>query len=373
MQSNVFVVAGEASGDNFGASLIKEIKKRSATFKIFAIGGEKIEKAGATLLEHFKKISVVGLFEVIKHIPDVLKLLNKIETFIKENKPDFLILIDFPDFNFRVAKIAYKYNVPVYYFVSPQVWAWRQGRVNFLKKYVKKIFVIFPFEVSFYKKFGINVEFVGHPLAKTIKEFKPVLKFSRKLSYIALLPGSRNSEIKRLLPIMIEAAKLIKKEYPDINFVLPVATNLDFEKIKNYVNKYVDFIELTKGHSYDAISASKIVISASGTATLEAALFGKPVIIIYKVNFLSYILGRIFIKVKYIGMPNLLHGQMYNPELIQNKATAENIFIETKKILNNNYKYKKIVSKNQNLLKELYFDNSYSKTVNSIFNDLYSL
>jgi len=373
MPDNIFIVAGEDSGDNFGANLINEIKKQNSELQIFAIGGDKIEKTGGVLLENFKKISVVGLTEVIKHLPDVFHVLKKIEKFIKHNSPKFIILIDFPDFNFRVAKIAYKYNIPVYYFVSPQVWAWRQGRVHFLKKYVRKIFAIFPFEVALYKKFGVNVQFIGHPLAATIKNFKPSLNFSNNSQYIALLPGSRYSEIKRLLPIIINSAKLLKKDFADLKFILPVAPNLDYEHIKHIILKQADFIEVIRGNSYDAISGSRLVISASGTATLESALFGKPVIIIYKVNFVSYLLGRLFIKVKYIGMPNILLGKSYNPELIQYNATSENIFIEAKKFLINKAKYEKVANLNKNLINELYSASSYRETIDSIFNEIYNL
>ncbi len=369
MQSSVFIVAGEASGDTYGANLINELKVKAPSLAIYGFGGSKMEEAGAELIEDMHKISVVGLTEVIKHLPDVFKILKKIEAFLKREKPAFIILIDFPDFNFRVAKIADKYKIPVYYFVSPQIWAWRQSRVYFLKKYIRKIFVIFPFEESFYKKFNVNAQFIGHPLAKKIKKFNPSINFPTNKKYITLLPGSRYSEINRLLPVILDSVKLIKNEFLEFEFLLPVAPTLDFSKIKRMVEKDAPFVQVIDGNSYNAILAATIVISASGTATLESALFGKPVIIIYRVNFISYILGRIFIKVKHIGMPNLLLGDSYNPELIQHRVTAENIFIEVKKFLYNSLKYKKVSSMNRKLLEKLYFENSYSVTIDSILKE----
>ncbi len=366
MQNKFLIISGEASGDNYAANIIKEIQKISDNFKIYAIGGNKVRATGATILENSDNLTVVGLVEVIKHLPYISKILKKIKNFIEQEKPDFIILIDFPDFNFRVAKFAKTNSIPVFYFVSPQIWAWRQSRVKFIKEYINKLFVIFPFEEKFYESFDIKVDFVGHPLTEKIKNFTPELNLEKSKFNITILPGSRNSEIKRLLDTMLTVANLLKKNYENIKFFIPVAPTLKFEEIKNIIKRNADFIEVLNGHSYDAINASDLVISASGTATLEAALFGKPVIIVYKINFLSYLLGRLLIKVPYIGMPNLLLGKDYNPELIQYKVKPENIFIEAKKFIENNNKYKTVAEKNASLLNELYKKNSFSYTAKRI-------
>jgi lipid-A-disaccharide synthase len=370
MASKVLIVAGEASGDEYAASLAREIQKRVDNVSIFAIGGKKTATENVTLIENIEKLTVVGLTEVLKHIPQVLKTLRKVKTFIKKNNPDFVILIDYPDFNFKVAKYAFKRKVPVFYFVSPQIWAWRRGRVYFIKKYVNKLFVIFPFEKNFYKSYNINVEFVGHPLTEKIFNFKKVNSVKEKEIGIALLPGSRNSEISKLINVMLEASILIKEKYPYMKFYLPVAPSLDYEKLKEKVAELAPFVEVTFGNSYDVINKSFLVISASGTATLESALFGKPVIIVYKVAPVSYFLGRILVKVPYIGMPNLLLGKCHNPELIQNNATPENIFIETVKFIENKLKYSVTSKKNSLLLDKLHKPDTFSTTAETILKSL---
>ena len=371
MQNKVLIIAGEASGDKYAANIAKELKKKMHSVEIFAIGGERVKNEGVELIEDMKTLTVVGLSEVIKHLPKVLSVLGKIKKFIKKKSPDFVILIDYPDFNFKVAKFAYEKSIPVFYFVSPQIWAWRRGRVNFIKKYVKKLFVIFPFEEGFYKRFGIDVKFVGHPLTEQIATYKNEQNeiFSSEKYIIALLPGSRNSEIKKLLEPMLDAAILIKNKIREIEFLLPVANSLNYEKMESFIFSKAPFVKTFKGDTYNVINSADLVISASGTATLEAALFGKPVIIVYKVSWISYIIGRLMIKVPFIGMPNLLLGKCYNPELIQKNATAENIFKETVKFIENKVKYNLTSQKNKLLFKKLHRKNTFEETVNTILSD----
>ncbi len=367
MPSKALIIAGEVSGDTFAASIASELKKQTNNLDIFAIGGEQVKSAGAVLLEDMSELTVVGLTEVVKHLPHVFKVLSKVKNFLKKEKPDFVILIDYPDFNFKVAKLAYNEQIPVFYFVSPQIWAWRRGRVNFIKKYIKKLFVIFPFEVNFYKKYNVNVQFVGNPLAEKIKNFKQENKPSQNRAFtVALLPGSRTGEINKLLEIILEAAIIIKRKYPYTEFSLPIASTLDIEILSAKIKQKTPFVKIYEGNSYNVINSANLVISASGTATLESALFGKPVIIVYKVNPLSYIIGKNLIKVPYIGMPNLLLGKCYNPELIQHAATPENIYIEVTKFLKNRLKYNITSSKNGSLLEKLYMENTFKLTVDSI-------
>ncbi len=350
----VFIIAGEESGDFLGSRIAQELKKIIPNLELYGIGGKKMESENVNLIENISNLSVVGLFEVFSHLYYILKTIKKVKNFLVKNKPDFVILIDFPDFNFRIAKFSKKIGLKVYYFVSPQVWAWRRGRVKFLKKYVDKMYVIFPFEEDFYKEYGINVKFVGHPLTEKIK---PVLNFEENT--IGILPGSRKIEVKRHLPIIVSAVNLLNKKFKNLKFLLPVAENIDKSIIEGFV-KTVPNIEIYKGKSLEVIKKSKIIISTSGTATLESALMGRPVIIIYRVNFFSYIIGRLLIKVPYIGMPNLLLGEKVNPELIQYNLTPFNIYLETVKFLKNKEKYNFVVKKNLSLYPLLYKEEIFS-------------
>ena len=348
-----FIIAGEESGDIYAGEIARNLKKFHTNIKLFGIGGHNLEKENVILIEHIKNLSFLGLVEVLKHIPDVLKILKKVKNFLIKEKPDFIILIDFPDFNFKVAKFAKSIGIKVYYFISPQVWAWRRGRVKFIKKFIDKMFVIFPFEKDFYSQFNINVEFVGHPLAMKIRKYldENPSKKSEKLT-IGLLPGSRNKEVETLFPEMINAVKKIK----NIDILIGIAKNVNIDLIKKFITD-TENIEFIHANTYHLAAKSDIIISSSGTATLESAMFGKPVIIIYKVNLISYILGRILIKVPFIGMPNILLGEMNNPELIQFKCNSNEIYIETMKLIKNRAKRGKISEKNRTLINELYREN----------------
>ncbi len=359
MQNKIFIIAGEESGDFYGAEICLNILKKDSSAQVAGIGGKKMKEAGVNLIEDIENLSVVGLVEVIKHLPYIYNVLKKTKKFLKKFQPNCVILIDFPDFNFKIAKFAKSINLKVYYYISPQIWAWRRGRVNFIKKFIDKMYVIFPFETKFYSNYGINVKFTGHPLANKIKKFiEGSNQIKTENNTIGILPGSRKGEIKKHLPVMVKAAEMIKKIYPETTFLLPVAKNIEIDFIKNFVSQY-NYIKILKEKNYYVMKKSKFLICSSGTASLECALFGKPVIIIYKVNFISYILGRLLIKVPYIGMPNLLLGEMVNPELIQNLCNPYSIFIESLKLIKNFLKYQKIVEKNSKLLNVLYRKNCF--------------
>ncbi len=350
----VLIIAGEESGDIYAAEIAKNLKNFHSNTLIYGIGGENLKNQEAILIEHIKNLSFLGLVEVLKHIPDVYKILTKVKEFLTKERPDFVILIDFPDFNFKVAKFAKKIGIKVYYFISPQVWAWRRGRVKFIKKYIDRLFVIFPFEEDFYKSYGISAKFVGHPLAKKIKDFKKKYKnkINNDLLTIGLLPGSRVKEVKKHLPIMLNAVSKIK----NVKILIGVAKNIDTSTIEYYTKEFKN-IKLIEGNSYYVMHESDIIVSTSGTATLESALFGKPVIIVYKVNLISYIIGRLLIKIPYIGMPNLLLGEKNNPELIQFDFNSEKLYIEIMKLLKNKEKTEKVSKKNLKLMNFLYREN----------------
>ncbi len=360
MQSKrIFVSVGEESGDFYGSKLAREIKNISPETVIFGIGGNKMRKEGVEIVEDIKNLSVLGLTEVISHIPEILRILKRVKKFLLNFNPDCIILIDFPDFNFRLAKFAKSIGIKVYYYISPQIWAWRQSRVNFIKNFVDRMYVIFPFEEKFYKHFGVDVEFVGHPVANRVKDYIEKNQTEIEENVIGILPGSRKREIKVHLPIILEALKLLKRRFKNLKFLLPVAENLDINFVKDIIGNSIN-IEILHGESFKVMNLANFLISSSGTATLEASLFGKPVIIIYRVNILSYILGRMLIKVPYIGMPNLLLGQMNNPELIQNKCNPYNIYLESVKLIKNFLRYYTISQKNLSLMSILFKSNPYS-------------
>ncbi len=356
MQQNkkVFILAGEESGDIYAGEIAKNLKIINENVEIYGIGGENLAKQGANLIEHIKNLSFLGIFEVVKHIPNVYKILNKVKNFLKEFQPDYIILIDFPDFNFRIAKFAKNIGLKVYYFISPQIWAWRRGRVKFIKKYIDKIFVIFPFEEDFYKYYGINATFVGHPLAKKIKNFIQTKSSNsnKNILTLGILPGSRIKEITNHLPIIVNAIKKIK----NINVIVGIAKLLDVNIVKSYF-KELKNVKFIHGNSYDVMYNSDIIVATSGTVTLESAMFGKPLIIVYRVNFFSYLLGRLLIKVKFIGMPNLLLGEMNNPELIQFNFNSGKLYIEIMKMIKNKEKTDLIANKNSKILNLLYKEN----------------
>ncbi|RLA07808.1 MAG: lipid-A-disaccharide synthase [Gammaproteobacteria bacterium] len=328
----IMVSAGEASGDSHGTFLLKNLK---LPYQAFGMGGVNLKKVGMKIIVDNKKMAVMGIVEVLKHYPFLKKQLKKLQQTLIEKKPDLLILIDYPDFNLRLAKTAKRHNIKVLYYISPQIWAWRQGRVKKIAKLADHMAVIFPFEVEFYKKHNIPVSYVGHPLIEKIKNFQPskksIIKNSAKNSkIITLLPGSRNSEFNKNLPTMITTTKILQKKYNNLQVIIAIASTIDKKYFENLPN---NIIKTTK--TYDAIIQSDIVLCASGTATLEVGLLHKPFVIIYKINKVSYLIIKSLLKIPFIGLINLVAGHKIIPEFIQNEATAENITPAIQKILNN--------------------------------------
>lgn len=320
------IIAGEASGDLHGANLVKAIQAREPSISFFGVGGTALKGAGVTIRVQSEELSVVGLSEVFSKIGKILKALSLLKKDLKTLRPDLLILIDFPDFNLRLAAAAKKLNIPVMYYISPQVWAWRTGRVKKIRRLVDEMVVILPFEADFYKEHDIPVTFVGHPLLDNISpdDFNNTLN-KKGPPIIGLLPGSRSEEVERLLPVMIEAAGIISEEVREVKFIIPVAPSLNKDKAEKMLQGSMADISIAQGNVYEVLKSAVLVISASGTATLEAAIFGTPMLIVYKVSPLSYWLGTKLIRVKYAGLANLIAGEEIVPELIQEKASPENI------------------------------------------------
>ena len=349
--SPIMMLAGEASGDLYGGHLVKALKTLNPDLQFFGMGGPRMKEAGVDIHVQAKEVAVVGALEVLTHFFRILRAARHLKKLIKEKKPCLLILIDFPDFNFHIAKFAKKLKIKIFYYISPQVWAWRKGRVKTIKKLVDLMMVILPFEVDFYKKENFSVCFEGHPLIDIVKpDLQPLLK--KTYPTIGLLPGSRDEEIKQLLPVLIETALMLKKDYPNAHFILPLASTLSKEMILPYLEKNNLPLDIISNQTYAALASCDVIITASGTITLEAALLQTPMVIIYKLKTLSYLLGRLLVKVPHIGLCNLIANERIVPELLQNEVTPERISIEVKKILNDTSVIKTKLLKIRNLLGE---------------------
>lgn len=333
------MVAGEVSGDLYGAHLMEAIHRIDPEVQFFGVGGEELEKRGMKLLYRSHTLSVVGITEVFFKLSSILKALRGLKQSLDLERPDLLLLIDFPDFNLRLAKFAYQRGIPVLYYISPQVWAWRSGRIKLMAQWVKKMIVLFPFEIPLYEAAGVDVEWVGHPLLDLVRPRLPKEEaFERfglgpKRPTIGLLPGSRIHEIKRLLPILLETAQLLRKEIPSLQFIIPLASGIPMSALSPWMPNESLQVKVVEGFAYDVMNLSELMITASGTATLEGAILGKPMIIIYKVSLLSFWIARILVHVDHIGLVNLVGKETIVPELIQNDANPKRIAEEALRIL----------------------------------------
>lgn len=334
-----YIIAGEASGDLHGSNLIKELQLLDSLASIRCWGGDKMQATGATLVKHYKHLAFMGFVEVIKNLRTIFKNLDYCKKDILAYKPDALILIDYPGFNLRMAEWAKQQGIKVIYYISPQVWAWKESRVKGIKKSVDKMLVILPFEKEFYKQLQYEVEYVGHPLVQVIDEFNneylnnaSMYKTSgfpnEGVNLIALLPGSRKQEIIKKLPIMLQVAKY----FPDYHFVVAKAPGLDASFYNELLAPYKN-VSSVVNKTYELLSQSKAALVTSGTATLETALFNVPEVICYKGNALSFQIARWLIKIKYICLVNLILDREVVKELIQEKLTVDNIKTELNKIL----------------------------------------
>lgn len=333
---NYYVIAGEASGDLHGSNLIAEIKKLDNIADFRCWGGELMERAGAHLVKHYRDLAFMGFIEVIKNIRTIYKNLNLCKKDILSYKPDAIILIDYPGFNLRIAEWAKKKGIRVIYYISPQVWAWKESRVKTIKKNVDKMLVILPFEKAFYRKWNFEVEYVGHPLAEVVDNAEndidttPDASFSplNDKNIIALLPGSRMQEIDKKLPVMLE----VSKYFPEYRFVIAKASSLDDSFYEQYISGYNN-VRSIRHKTYSLLLNSKAALVTSGTATLETALFGVPQVVCYKGSSISYQIAKRLIKVKYISLVNLIMDKEIVKELIQDEMNVENIKVELNKIL----------------------------------------
>ncbi len=351
----VLVSAGEASGEMYGAGLIEALRRLAASrnlgpLECFGLGGERMRAAGCQTVVDARDVAVVGIFEVLSHLPTIYDRFHRLVREAEHRKPDVAVLIDFPDFNFRLARELHRLDIPIIYYVSPQLWAWRSHRVELVKKYVRKMLVIFPFEEQWYRERGVEAQFVGHPLADLMvpeimvpsmmvpqvraPQLRANLDPSRELPQIALLPGSRRKEIRFNLPIMLDVAE---KLATDCRFTLPVASTIDDTFIYSILREHPSYETHAANISvtHDARSAllqSRAAIVASGTATVEAAVIGTPFVMVYRVAPLTYALGTKMVKLPFYAMPNLIAERQVVPELVQGNFTPERVISELNKI-----------------------------------------
>lgn len=327
----IMIVAGEASGDIYGADLAREALLKNPELHFFGIGGARMREAGVETLVDSAVMAVVGLVEVIKHFDVIAAAFTTLKKIIQTSPPDLLILIDYPGFNLRLAKIAKKAGIKVLYYISPQIWAWRQGRVKKIARLVDHMAVILPFEAPFYEKAGVPVTFVGHPMLDLVTVTMDRDSAAQSIGLapsgkiVGLFPGSRRSELERLLPVIVASAALLKKRFPQVQFLLPLASTLAEQDILPQLDAAGLQVTITRDRIHDVIRACDAIISVSGTVTLEIALVGTPMVIIYKLAPLTYQLAKHLVKVPNIGLCNIVAGETVVQELIQEQANPENI------------------------------------------------
>lgn len=338
-QKHILIVCGEPSGDLQAANLAKAILTINPKLKISAVGGAFLRQVGAEIFYDIKGLSVMGLFDVLKKLPKFFALRKLVLEKIKRDKPAAVILVDFSGFNLRLAKAINK-SIPVIYYVSPQVWASRPGRVKTIKRFIRKMIVLFKFEEEFYAKIGIDADFIGHPLLDIAqptmdkKEFLDSYGLSESKTTVALLPGSRKAEIKNILPVMLKACAIIRKNKFNTQFIIAKSPNVDLDLYKRQVKGVNLEVKIAEGKTYDCLNSADFSLVCSGTATLEAAIMQKPFALVYKMSLLNYILYRPQVKLPYIGMVNIIAKRKIIPEFIQFRSSPKKIAEYVIRILN---------------------------------------
>jgi lipid-A-disaccharide synthase len=351
----ILIVAGEASADLHGSNLVRAIQKLDSNITFYGIGGRKMQDAGVRILVSSSEMAVVGLTEVLSRLRLITRTYLKLRAILKHDRPDLLILMDYPDFNIALAKGAKRFNVPVLYYISPQVWAWRQGRVKKLVDRVDRMAVILPFEEVFYRQKGLDVEYVGHPLLDAVpqdlskEDALRELGFEATFPILGLLPGSRKEEIKNLLPAMVRGVEIMSSRYPHIRCILPLAPTISRETVASITKASPIEIKILEGNMYKALKACDMAVVTSGTATLEIAMAAVPMVIVYRVSSISYWIGRMVIKVPHIGLVNLVAGEEIVPEIIQNEVTAERLAREALSILEDGQRRENMIRKMESL------------------------
>lgn len=331
----IFISAGEASGDLNGASVAATLRNIRPDIRLYGMGGEMMRVAGVEIVYDIADLGVMGIVEIAKSLPKLFRLRDFLADWMARERPDVLVVIDYPGFNTRLAKVAKRLGIPVISYISPSAWAWSRGRAKDVAETVTKVAAIFPFEADVYRQAGADVVFVGHPLLDIVKPSLPKDEAYRLFGadparpVVLLMPGSRRQEIDKLLPVMLAATEKIAESVPDCQIFLPVASTISREILQNIIDGYNIKVRLTAGNTYDLMNIGTVAVAASGTATLEAAIMGLPTVIVYKVAPLTYLLGKMLVKIPHIGLPNIVAGRRIVPELLQDEASAANIARET--------------------------------------------
>ena len=352
------LVVGEASSDIYGAHLVKALRRREPTLKAYGVAGEQLGQTDFEALFGVSKLTGMGFIELAGNLGNVWRAYRLLRRTLRQRRPNLLILLDFPEFNLRLAKLAKALHIPVLYYVSPQIWAWRRGRVRQIARWVDQMAVVFPFEVPFYQRHGVKVTFVGHPLLDTVRVEENREKVLMRLGMdpakpaIALLPGSRHREVSYHLPVMVEASARLLRER-DVQFLVIRASTVDAGEIRSIVAKSGLKMAIVEEARYDAVSAADLVWTASGTATLETALLRKPMIVVYRLSWLTYGIARLLVRVDHIGMVNLIAGERLVPELVQSELTAARLVEETRTLLDNVSVRSQIIEKLSQLREKL--------------------
>jgi len=321
IDSRIFISTGELSGEIHACHLVESLRKRG-TFHITAMGSERLAAGGARIVRDYRDISVTGLSEVISHMGNIKRAFDTVKAHIRTERPDLVVLVDFPGFNMRIARFARSLDIPVIYFIPPQVWAWKRSRLKKIKRYVDMVICILPFEEELYAREGVPVVYIGHPFAATVRpsldrdEFLANARVHGDRSILTVMPGSRRNEIRRHMPVLSEVIAIMRRSIPDLAVLLPLADNMDEAVVRPFLQGIGDVIIL-KQDSHNALAYCDAAIVASGSATLEAALLKAPTAIIYRISCLSYAIARLIVHVDFIGLPNIVAGKEVFPEFIQ--------------------------------------------------------
>ncbi len=339
LSEEVLIVAGEASADLHAARALEELARLRPGIRAFGVGGPRLRAAGLEALAPAEEISVMGIAEVLPRIPRILGILRALARAAAERQPKAALLVDLPDFNLRLAARLKKLGVPVVYYVSPTIWAWRQGRAKKIAKVVDRMLCILPFEESFYEGTGVSARFVGHPLAERPppappERYREELGLAPSRTTVALVPGSRLSELRRIFPAMLAAAERIRTARPDAQFVVPVAPTLARGLLEPFLAAHRTIeVKLVDGRTEDVVGASDAALVKSGTSTLEAALMLRPMVVVYKLSWLSYVVGRLLVRLAHFALVNILAGKRLVPELLQREASPERMASEVERLL----------------------------------------
>jgi len=351
LSRSVMIIASEASGDMYGARLVEEAHRLDSSVRFFGIGGQAMRAAGVETLVDSREMAVMGFVEVVAHFGVIYRAFRLMESLLKREKPELLILIDYPGFNLRLAEKAKKAGVKVLYFITPQVWAWHASRARKIARLVDHAAVILPFEVPIFEREGLAVTFVGHPLldmaipSMTRDEAKLQFGLKDGARTIGLFPGSRRREINALLPVMLQSASLLRERFGELQFILPLAPGVDRGLVDGFLAAADVDVTVVEGKNYDVIQVCDLIIATSGTVTMEIALFGVPMVIIYKVAPLTYAIASRLVQVEHAGICNIIAGERVVPELIQHEAQPLRIAAEVESMLTDGERYASIREK----------------------------